>query len=159
MNTLIPRDVKQAHDATGRWGKSPLIRAVGLGVSVALASGSAGAATVSVGPECIKVPATQGTEVCLSNDLTGLNKCIPLGGTSAMRICGTVTCNADGNISIVRGASDFEPPICNVLGRTITATTDLKCAATVTKNGLPIAMKTVGPVGPDDEIQICVRTR
>lgn len=157
MNTLCPREVTQFHDKPARWGKLPLIWAIGLGV--ALGSGSAGAATVSVGPECVKVPATPGAKVCLSDDLTGLEKCIPLAGLSAMKICGTVTCNAEGNISVAQGASDFEPPTCNVLGQTITATTDLTCATSVTKNGLPIAMKTVGPVGPDDEIQTCVRTR
>lgn len=136
-----------------------LFKAIGLGIGIALASGSAAAATLTIGPECVSVPATPGTEVCLSDNFMGLEKCIPLAGTSAMNICGTVKCNADGNISVVQGASDFEPPTCNVLGHTITATTDVKCATTVTKNGLPIAIKTVGPLGPDDEIQVCLRTR
>lgn len=159
MNTLY-QDVKQSHDKAARWSKLPLIRAIGLGFNIALGSGSAGAATLTL-IQCASVSPTPGAEVCVPDDLTGLAQCIPLAGMSPMQICGTLTCNATRawqTISVVPGASDFTPPPCNVLAQTVTTTTELKCTKTVTKDGLPIFMEMVGPVGPDDQIQVCVRT-
>lgn len=134
--------------------KLRLSRAIGLGIIVAVGSGSAGAATATFGPDCDTVPPTPGLEACIASSTTG-KLCIPVEGTSAMKICGTTTCSGDGTISKTPGAPNLGP--CNVVGQTITASATASCVVAVTKDDVPIASETIGH-GAGESGEICVRT-
>jgi hypothetical protein len=126
------------------------------GTIPAMAQGGNATGSVTLGQTCVTVPATPAFNIaCLSSQNPPLRQCLAAPPTPGCTVCASLTFNSSGTINVAPGASNFEPPACQV-SATISASADASGTLQITSScGFPIEIPIPSqPAG--NEFQVCL---